>query len=717
MPKRLALVSAAVFATPFAAPFATAQQLQAQQDAPAKPTATVEVKASADTVRRNDSASRVTVGHEELVKYGDRSILDSLKRLPGVTVTNGAVRMRGLGSGYTQVLVDGERAPSGFSLDSLAPDAVEKIEVIRAATAEYSTQSIAGTINIVLRKTGGKDSGELKIGHSAGPGTRSPGLVLGRSGKSGAFAYTLGANLNHTRRRPGASETEAAFAPDGGLLELRETGRTFDQVFRNINLNARLNWAFGEGDSLTWQTFLNNSRAHGTEANHTAVLFGPAYPYPSLLGRFTGDTDSLRADLNLKKRVGGEAKLEVKIGWNTSSTDRTLTRRGDDGGAQVLQSFDEGKLLDRAITSTGKLTVPLIEGHAFAFGWDLGHGRLGEHDLRLEAAAAGIATFNFENGHASRIDRLALYGQDEWEVRKGWSVYLGARWEGVTIRTTGDAFAPVASHYSVFSPLAQTLWKIPGTKQDQLRLALTRTYRAPPLSRLLPTHFYTSFNNETSPDFLGNPKLKPELATGLDAAWEHYFEAGGLVSLSATSRAIRDYIRNTIRYDGVRWVSQPGNQGKARVYSIALEAKLPLKTFGSSLPVELRGNLSRNWSTVDSVPGPANRLDQQPRWSANLGADYMGTKVAGGASFSYVSGGWTRTADTESRYLGVTRDLEAYLLYKFDPRRQLRFTASNLLGTDRLMASRYADSRLIRDDAERWLAYRTWRLQYEQKFQ
>jgi hypothetical protein len=203
-------------------------------------------------------------------------------------------------------------------------------------------------------------------------------------------------------------------------------------------------------------------------------------------------------------------------------------------------------------------------------------------------------------------------------VRKGWSVYLGARWEGVTIRTTGDAFAPVASHYSVFSPLAQTLWKIPGAKQDQLRLALTRTYRAPALSRLLPTHFYTSFNNETSPDFLGNPKLKPELATGLDAAWEHYFEAGGLVSLSATSRAIRDYIRNTIRYDGVRWVSQPGNQGKARVYSIALEAKLPLKTFGSSLPVELRGNLSRNWSTVDSVPGPANRLDQQPRWSANL---------------------------------------------------------------------------------------------------
>src|SRR6476661_6723684 len=135
MQKPIAAAIAALFA-----PLVSAQQLQAQAEAPAKPLATVEVKASLDTVRRNDTASRVAVGHEELVKYGDASVLDALKRLPGVTVGNGGVSMRGLGNGYTQILVNGQRMPPGFLLEALAPDSIEKIEIIRAATAEYSAE-------------------------------------------------------------------------------------------------------------------------------------------------------------------------------------------------------------------------------------------------------------------------------------------------------------------------------------------------------------------------------------------------------------------------------------------------------------------------------------------------------------------------------------------------------------------------------------------------
>lgn len=116
-------------------------------------------RASADAYdpRRDDTASKIVVTREEIVKYGDTSVLDVLKRVPGVTVTGangrgGEVRMRGLGSGYTQILINGERTPAGFTIDSLSPDVIERIEVLRTATAEFSTQSIAGTINIVLKK-------------------------------------------------------------------------------------------------------------------------------------------------------------------------------------------------------------------------------------------------------------------------------------------------------------------------------------------------------------------------------------------------------------------------------------------------------------------------------------------------------------------------------------------------------------------------------------
>ena len=60
--------------------------------------------------------------------------------------------MRGLGSGYTQLLIDGQRMPPGFSLDTLTPEQIDRIEIQRAPTAETGTQAIAGTINIITRE-------------------------------------------------------------------------------------------------------------------------------------------------------------------------------------------------------------------------------------------------------------------------------------------------------------------------------------------------------------------------------------------------------------------------------------------------------------------------------------------------------------------------------------------------------------------------------------
>jgi len=394
-----------------------------------------------------------------------------------------------------------------------------------------------------------------------------------------------------------------------------------------------------------------------------------------------------------------------------------LGRQGVRGNELVLDSLDATWIRSTELTSTGKYRVPLLEGHAFAFGWDGGTERNRQRDLRTDRVLPGTPGLDIDTRLRATIDRLAVYGQDEWDVREGWSVYLGARWEGVRTRTSGNDFMPVTARYKVFSPLAQTVWKIPGSKKDQVRLALTRTYRAPTLQELAPSRFYTSVNNELASDYTGNPALRPELATGLDLAYEHYFETGGLVSVSAATRSIRDFIRSTISFDGARWVSAPLNQGDAAVRSLALETRLPFKTLGIAWPVDLRANASRNWSRVDAVPGPANRLDRQPRWSANLGADYGGKRFSTGTSFNFVSGGWTRTSVFQSSYGGVTRDLEAYALYKFDPLRQLRLTARNLLAQERIGGSSYADAAGVTERTTAGPTYRSWRLQYEQTFQ
>ena len=71
----------------------------------------VEVTASqsAYDVRQDDTATKIVVNAEEIKKYGDTQVLDVLKRLPGVTVLGNSIRLRGLGNGYTQILIDGDR--------------------------------------------------------------------------------------------------------------------------------------------------------------------------------------------------------------------------------------------------------------------------------------------------------------------------------------------------------------------------------------------------------------------------------------------------------------------------------------------------------------------------------------------------------------------------------------------------------------------------------
>ena len=223
-PLRLTVLAAALaVAVPaLAQPTPSGEPVAKQKPAAAEPMQKVEVKGSTEAydARRDDTASKIVLNHDEIVKFGDTNVLDVLKRLPGVTVSGasgrgGAVRMRGLGSGYTQILVNGDRAPAGFSMDSLAPDSIERIEVLRAATAEFSTQSIAGTINIVLKKAIKTGQREVKLSVGAGRDTVTPTANLQLSDKKGQFSYSLSvmrctACLTAARLRTTSCRTPAA---------------------------------------------------------------------------------------------------------------------------------------------------------------------------------------------------------------------------------------------------------------------------------------------------------------------------------------------------------------------------------------------------------------------------------------------------------------------------------------------------------------------------
>jgi outer membrane receptor for ferrienterochelin and colicin len=651
----------------------------------------VEVRATAEGYdpRRDDTATKIVVGQEEIAKYGDTSVADVLKRVPGITVSSpngrgGEIRMRGLGAGYTQILVNGERAPAGFSIDSLSPDVIERIEVLRAASAEFSTQSVAGTINIVLKRAIRTGQREFKIGARTGGGFDGPTANFQLSDKRGTMSYSVAGSAMYEGFARRVTSDEQAFDTAGRPTLARDTVGDEKGRLNLFNLAPRLNWTLANGDTLTSQTFVNVARFRNQIHDTTSTSLGAGAPYPASDSTTRSDNDVVRTELNWVRKMADGARLDIKAGVVGGQNTTTQRRWTPAGAARALDTAILNQAEELGATTVGKYSKTIGDGHALAMGWDGGWGV--REDIRTETEAGRLVFPTLPDGgeqFKAEVTRFAAYAQDEWNLTPRWSVYLGARWEGIRTRATGNTFADARSSSNVWSPVMQTLWKIPETKGDQVRFAVTRTYKAPGLPQLMPRRQTSIDNRSTDPDFSGNPDLEPELALGLDASWEHYWAEGALLSISGSMRRIDGYTRHQVTFDGARWVAMPMNAGQALTRGLELEIKFPLKALMKEAPtIDLRASVSANWSEVDGVPGPDNRLDNQTPLSGNFGIDYKTGELTTGASLAWRQDATIQVSERQVAFLKGRRDLEAYALYKFSPKQQLRVALSNILGED-----------------------------------
>ena len=693
-PLRLA-IAAALFCpgAVFAQSTPSADKTKAQD----KPIQKVEVKGSASTYdpRRDDTASKTILSADEIRKYGDDNIFDVLKRAPGVTVTDKSIKMRGLGNGYTQILVNGDRPPPGFSLDALTPDQIERIEVIRAASAEYSMQAIAGTINIVLRKVVSKPQRDLRVNATRSALQRS-GTMGGTWGeKVGSLSYFVNGSLfaghNDCRSR-GADQLTL---PDGTLAQSRLTRYDGGGAYRGGVLFPRLNWKIDADNELNLSAGLQASRHAWSGASHNDNLVG-SFGNPDWIdmpGRTSGDQWMMRGEIGWIAKVAG-GKLDVSLSGERSRDENDNDTDYHDAGRahHLLRDWDT-VYRPRRMSFRGKFARSLFDGHALVTGVDASRQRNEDSRDRIDQQDGAPATHVAE-AYTPQVTRLAGYVQDEWNITKQWSMYLGGRWEGVETESAGTNVPETTSRSHVLSPVAQTLYKFPDKSGRQVRLALTRTYKAPTVDQLTARRYLSALNTRFAADSSGNPGLKPELANGIDVAFEQYWADGAMVSVSGTQRLISDYIRTRLDLDpDGRWIYRPLNDGDARVHSLEAEVKLPLRMLNpAAAGFDMRASVTRNWSEVSTVPGPDNRLDGQTPMSANVGLDYRRDRLSFGASMAYQQGGWVRVSDAQMRHAHTRRDVDAYAAWKLDPQLQLRFTLNNILGMDNASESIYEDA-------------------------
>lgn len=106
------------------------------------------------------------------ISQGGGSVLQAMQNLPGITVSEGKVQLRG--NDKVAVLMDGKQtALTGFGsqagLDNLPSSAIEKIEIINNPSAKFDANGNAGIINIVLKKNVQEGlSGKAGISRGAG---------------------------------------------------------------------------------------------------------------------------------------------------------------------------------------------------------------------------------------------------------------------------------------------------------------------------------------------------------------------------------------------------------------------------------------------------------------------------------------------------------------------------------------------------------------------
>ena len=687
---------------------------------PAKPPATPQAKPptgkteaievtqrrTATSERRDSSASKIIISREDIEQYGDSNLGDVLRRLPGVTVggrpgRGGPPGLRGMGGGFTQILINGERIAPGFSIEQITPEQVERVEILRSPTAETGARAIAGTINIVLREPLRARNNDIRLGVQDERGKFSPNVSFSRNDTfSPTGTYNLTLSAGHTAQLTDtAARTIYVDIPSNRTTLDQQTFSQANDKRDNIFLTSRFQWRLGPGELFSIQPFVvinkANIQTNGTLAQSIGVQ---AAPYATLRSDSDGTFNVARVMTMLNKRLDPSTRLELRasVGQFKSKND-AATREFLANGNTILTQTIDSDTQDRSWNIVGKLLYNWGEGkHNLVGGWEFENIKRRDNATTLFNGVPLLADFGDEINVATR--RVAVYVQDEWDPHPQASAYLGLRAEQIATESQNRA-NPVNNKSRVVTPLAFGVWRFAQPSRDQIRLSLTQSYRAPSTQNLVARPSLNTLfpvpgpNTAVSPDRAGNANLKPELANGIDLAYENYFDGGGVLSVNLFTRQISDLIRNVTAPENVSWatsprfVTRPQNLGKARTSGIEFDTKFRLPEFIKDAPaINFRANLSLFDSKVNSVNGPNNRISEQPTATGNLGADYRfrGTAYSVGGSINYTPAYDLQVANNQLQKIGVKRVLDAYVLWTVDSSIRLRLSFSNLSPQDAL---------------------------------
>jgi outer membrane receptor for ferrienterochelin and colicins len=515
-------------------------------------------------------ASVSVVTREELEQRPVYNLADAVKYLPGVhlnpssTYGRQEIKLRGMDSDYTLLLVNGRRINSrdalssnyanDFDLSSIPMAAIERIEVIRGPMSSlYGADALGGVVNVILRqpteetKAGIAYTYEHPTEGESGDGHKASGYVSGS-----LIENKLLGNLILETTDQAAWLSEQTVNPNTDAAEQRQASSAY----------GSLSWLLDERQTIDLDITHRKDDREAEWNNFGAVV------------------------LNVQEMERWSFGLGHTGNWDGFNT-------------RVRYYYENVELMDdsqimttlRGMKGDIEQKNHTVDGQVTAF--------LGSHLLTLGSELRRTElTHNQNLGSETEVDQKAVYLQDEFSIGD-LDVTLGGRLDD------HDSFG------SEFSPRAYGVYNL--TDNWVIKGGVGRSFKAPSIYQSDDTYGVLACRGMCT--LVGNPNLKPETATSYEIGTLYQnerLEAGVMLFNNDIDDMI---ITDTWRVGYRPAVMTYSNVSKARVQGYELQGRYNLSdTMG----------MRANYTYSDAEDRDTDeQLRNTPQHVANIGFDWQ----------------------------------------------------------------------------------------------
>jgi len=458
------------------------------------------------------------------------NLYQALEGTPGVRVENQCqycnftmVRMQGLGTEHTQVLINGQPMYSGlagvYGLQQMSTVDIDKIEVVKGAgSALYGSGAVAGAINIVTKEPSYEPSTtiDLQVGRYM---TNKLDVSSSMRNEKG----NIGANIFAQRY---SEEAIDETGPGWTREEVKHKDGISDRVLSNltnIGFGLYIDSAFFKNDKLV---------IHGKtvfEKREGGTMTDDYYRNPLTDGTENITTDRYEASLMYTKKFGLLSELNFTVAYvnhnRNATNDSYLTDYMSTHSDSVPDLRNMRPYLASENTVTSSLSYSAILGkHSLIIGIQGFHDQLEESGMYVVVDdSSSYLGQSYRSVSDKSATEFGVFIQDEWAVNNQIMIVPGIRFDHHNSgeKYTADqqvfdseGFPETSFNENTFNPRMAVKYKI--NEQFTVRANAGTGFRAP-----------YGFSEDLhlcsgSPRVWKSSDLKPETSFSVNLSGDYY---------------------------------------------------------------------------------------------------------------------------------------------------------------------------------------------------